>query len=577
MTTASAFVPADLDAAAWSRLEPFYKSLLAREVGSREEFDAWNADRSELDAAASEARANLYIRMTCFTDDESASSAWTRYLEEVSPKLKPMAFALDRKYAELADRFAPSDTDRYAVLTRDTRNQVELFREQNVPLETEIAKLDQEYDRVCGTMTVDFEGEERTLPQMARFLQKTDRSVRESAWRAVAERRLAERETIDGIFDRMLELRHEVAQNAGFDNFRDFQHRNLGRFDYTPDDCARFHEGVEKHAVPFLRRLDARRKANLGVDPLRPWDLACDEKGREPLEPFESGTELVDKTRDVFRALDPELAGLFETLGTNASAEQIDRGACLDLDSRKGKASGGYQYMRDRSRKPFIFMNAAGLHRDVETMIHEAGHAFHSLLCRDEPLLAYRHSMIEFAEVASMAQELLTMPHWDAFYPDPADADRARRQQLEGSIALLPWVATIDAFQHWLYTNPGHSRADRTAHWNSLLQRFGNDVSWEGLDDARDAQWQRQGHLFGVPFYYIEYGIAQLGALGVYQIALEQGRDVALDNYKRALALGGSRPLPELFQAAGVPFDLSPDRIGSLVGTVEGRLAELPE
>jgi oligoendopeptidase F len=564
------FVPDDLDAADWSALGPLYEALGVREAPDREAFRSWLMDRSELEAAAGEAEADLYIRMTCHTDDASASGAWTRYLEEVQPRRKRAMAALDERHVEIISRVDVAG-DRLRVLNRDVRNDVEMFRPDNVPLETELGKLDQEYDRVCGDMTVEFEGETRTLPQMARFLQVTDREVRERAWRAVGERRLADRGRIDGILEQMLVLRQRIASNAGFGDFRDYQHKRLGRFDYTPDECFAFHEAVERHCVPFVRRLEARRRERLGVGALRPWDLAVDELGREPLRPFEGGQELVEKSRRAFGRLDPRLGDLFAELGDN-----LEPGGCLDLDSRKGKASGGYQYMRDRSRRPFIFMNAAGLHRDVETMVHEAGHAFHSLLCRGEPLVWYRHSDIEFAEVASMAMELLSMPHWDEFYPDAADADRARRKQLEGSISMLPWIATIDAFQQWMYTNPGHSGEERTACWLGLDGRFGAAVDWSGLEDARASAWQRQGHLFGVPFYYIEYGIAQLGALGIWLNSLERGPGEALEAYKSALSLGGSRPLPELFEAAGVPFDFGEARVGELVAAVEAELSGLP-
>lgn len=564
------FVPLEIDATRWEVLGPLYEALLERPVGSFEEFEGWLLDRSELDAAASEAQANLYITMSCHTDDDAANAAWTRYLEEVQPKRKSIASKLDRRHVELAERFGKG-SERYFVLNRSVKNDVELFREENVALETEQAKLDQKYDQLCGDMLIEFQGEQRTVPQMARFLEESDRSVREAAWHAVSDRRLRDKDRIDEIFDRMIELRNQAARNAGYPNFRDYQHQRSNRFDYTPGDCLAFHEAIERHIVPFMRRLDERRKGNLGVDPLRPWDLVVDEKGRPALKPFEGGQDLIDRTRRVYERLDPELARIFGSLGNNMA-----QGGCFDLDSRKGKASGGYQYMRDRARRPFIFMNAAGVHRDVETMVHEAGHAFHSSLCAHDPLVWYRHSDIEFAEVASMTMELLTMPHWGEFYADESDANRARRQQMEGSLSLLTWIATIDAFQHWIYTHPKHTRAERRAFWLTLDDRFGHAVSWEGLDEARANQWQRQGHLFGNPFYYVEYGIAQLGALGIWLNSLEEGVGPALKKYKGALTLGGSRPLPELFEAAGVPFDFSADRVATLVEAVESELAKLP-
>ncbi|MEO1128107.1 MAG: M3 family oligoendopeptidase [Planctomycetota bacterium] len=568
-SAAEPYVPDNLDATTWDALGPLYQGLLERPVDSLADFETWLLDRSELDAAAGEARANLYIRMTCHTDDDGATNAWTAYLDEVPPKLKPLSAELDKRHVQLVEQ-AGAENERYAVLNRQKKNEYELFREANVPLETQLAKLDQKYDQICGSMLVEFEGEERTLPQMTRYMQVEDRATREAAWRGVASRRLAERDAVDAILDEMVQLRHQCAVNAGFKNFRDYQHLRMGRFDYQPEDCARFHEAIEQHAVPFMRTLDARRAERLGVSPLRPWDLDVDEKGRAPLRPFQDGQDLIERSRTVFQRLDGQLAGFFQSMGDNMSD-------CFDLDSRKGKASGGYQYMRDKSRSPFIFMNAAGVHRDVETMVHEAGHAFHSFLCVEEPIVDYRHSDIEFAEVASMTMELLTMPYWDAYYPDAADADRARRKQLEGSISILPWIATIDAFQHWMYTNPEHSRDDRRTFWNGLMDRFGHDVSWDGLEEERATAWQRQGHLFGHAFYYIEYGIAQLGALGIWRRSLKEGPAAALGAYKEALSLGGSRPLPTLFETAGVPFDFGADAVGRLVDAVEQELASLPD
>jgi len=569
------FVPGEIDATEWSNIEPFVAALRDREVSTRDEMERWLLDRSELDAACSEAAANLYIDMTCHTGDEVKQRAYTRYIESIAPELTRAGFTLDRRQVELSGAVG-LDGERWGVLDRDTRADVELFRDENVPLQTELSKLSQKYDQVCGAMTVEFEGKERTLPQMGRYQESLNRSQREAAWRTVSGRRLGDAQTINTIYDEMVRLRDRVGRNAGFENFTGFAFKAKHRFDYGPGQCFAFHEACEKRIAPLVRRLDEQRRASLGVGTLRPWDMAVDPKGREPLRPFEGGADLVSKSQRVFERLDPSLAAMFADLGDGSNANGAANGACLDLDSRRGKAPGGYQYNRDRIRVPFIFMNAAGLHRDVETMVHEAGHAFHSMLCRDEPIMYYRESPIEFAEVASMAMELLSMPYWDEYYPDEQDLARARRQQLENTIALLPWIATIDAFQHWVYGNPGHSIDERTAAWLALDDRFGRGFSWDGLDEQRAASWQRQGHLFGAPFYYIEYGIAQLGALGLWLHSLEHGGASALERYKRALSLGGSRPLPELFAAAGLEFDFGPETVGRLVDRVEAELEKLP-
>ena len=581
MPTAPAtdFVPLDLDGTDWDAVEPYFKALEEREVTTPGEFEKWLLDRSELEAQIGESAANTYIDMTCDTADESKQHAWTRVLEEVMPRISPACFALDTKLKDLFDRFGDMD-GRYAVLERITRADVELFREENIPLQTDAAKLDQEYEQICGAMTVEFEGEEKTIPQMAGYAESTDRSVRERAWRVVARRRLEDAETIEGIYDKMVALRHEIAQNAGFDDFVGYAYKAKHRFDYGPEQAAAFQDAIERHAMPFVARLDERRGRQLGLDALRPWDLGVDPKNRAELKPFTDGPDLVSRSRELFSRMRPELGEMFATLGDGTNASGTSGGARLDLDSRKGKAPGGYQYMRDRSRAPFIFMNAAGVHRDMETMLHEAGHAFHSMYAEGEPLVWYREAPIEFAEVASMSMELLAMPYYDAFYDSPEDADRARRKQLEGTISTLPWIATIDAFQHWVYANPGHTREERTAQWLGIMDRFGlmgHRVDWSGLERERAHFWHKQGHLFGVPFYYIEYGIAQLGALGIWLKSVEESEDAALDAYKRAMALGGARPLPELFEAAGLPFDFGAETVGRLVDRVQAELDTLPE
>ncbi len=572
-TPVSTYVPAALDATRWSELEPLYAGLLARPITSVAGLQELILDRSELDAAASEAASTNHINMTRDTEDAAVKRRYLDFVENVEPRLKEAGFELDKKVASspFAGGLEPA---RFGVLLRDTRAAVELFRPENIPLETALTKLNQRYDELCGAMMVNFRGQERTLPQMGRYQEEPDRAVREEAWRLVVERRLRDREAIECVFEEMLTKRHAAAGNAGFDDYRGYAFKAKRRFDYTPADCDLFADGVGRHVVPAMRRLHEARRAGLGLDRLRPWDLAVDPRGRPALRPFATADEMVARTRRVFTRMDPSPGGLAALFGALADGPQGE--TCLDLDSRKGKTPGGYQANRDRRRLPFIFMNAAGVQRDVETMVHEAGHAFHSLLCRAENVLSNRADIpLEFAEVASMSMELTSHPFLDEFYPNAGDADRARRVHLEGIATILPWIATIDQFQHWLYTHPGHTRDERAAVWVGLQQRFGADLDWSGLEDARRFMWQRQLHLFGAPFYYIEYGIAQLGALQLWQ-RYRADAPAAIAAYKRGLALGGSRPLPQLFAAAGLDFDFSPARIERTWGEVERALESLP-
>ncbi len=555
------FVPADIDATTWDNLQPYYQQLLDREFKCSGCLEQFLLDRSELDAAASEAGSNLYIAMTCNTEDEDAKNAFLSFVENVEPELKKVGFELNKKVVR-NEHVEDLDKDRYSVLLRDWFADVEIFREENVPLQTEDTKLGQEYAELCGAMMVEFDGEEKTMPQMGVYQQDQDRNIREASWRAVAERRLQDRKAIDGIFDKMVTNRNQTANNAGFEEYRGYMFAVKHRFDYTPDDCIAFHEAIEETCMPIVRKLAEERKSALGVETLRPWDLAVDPHGNDALKPFDTADDLIEKTSKVFHRMDSGLGEMFDTMR--------DGGYSLDLASRKGKAPGGYQASRDRQRKPFIFMNAAGLPRDLDTMVHEAGHAFHYMLCRHDDLVWYRGAPLEFAEVASMSMESLSYPFLDEFYT-PDEIRRAIRKHLEGIVSVLPWVATIDAFQHWIYLNPEHTQEERTAHWLELGERFGGGVDWSGLEAEQEAVWHRQLHPFEVPFYYVEYGIAQLGALQMW-LKYRENSDDAIAAYKNGLTLGASKPLPTLFEASGLKFDFTTDMVSTLMKTVEEEL-----
>jgi oligoendopeptidase F len=587
------FVPPAIDLGDWPQITPLFDQLEKRaaECQSAADLERWLLDWSELGAALDEESSRRYIAMTCHTDNAEAEKAYLHFVENVEPKLKPCQFEIETIYvthplrAELLKIGAPSTvsarTDanlpngcsalrpRYEVFDRDVKNHVELFRPENVPLETEEAKLCQQYQKLVGSLTVNFRGSEKTLVQMGRYLEEPDRALRQEAWELVAKRRLQEVEKFEDIFDRLIELRERIARNAGFKNYRDYAFRRLGRFDYTPADCVRFNDAVAREVMPVVRELHAGRRHQLGLDKLhpgrlRPWDLAVDPQNRPPLKPFRQVDEMVSRTQKIFDRLDSELAGGFR---------QMQDLRLLDLDNRNGKAPGGYQSTLSESRLPFIFMNAVGLQRDVETILHEAGHAFHALATRDEDLYMYRSAPIEFCEVASMSMELLGNEFIEEFY-SAAEASRARRIHLEGVVGVFPWIATVDEFQHWIYTHPGHSHAERAAAWLELMDRFGGDVDWSGYEAARAHLWHRQLHIFIHPFYYIEYGIAQLGALQVWANS-KCDKVKALADYKKSLALGGSRPLPELFQAAGCKFQFDAAAIRPLIQLAGSELAKL--
>ncbi len=537
-----------------------FGQLLNRPVRSSTDMEQLIRDRSEMEAAIAQTRSILYIQMTCQTDDPEKAKAYQNFIESVSPTIRSLSDQLDRKMIETVDAL-PFAEPAYDVYFRKMRSDIEIFREANIPLQTEESLLSQQYQTVTGAMTVSFQGKEHTIPQMARFYLDTDRTVREQAWLAVAERYLQDQNVLDDIFDKMVSLRDRVGRNSGFGNYRDYKFREYHRFDYTPQMCRQYHDAVEKHMVPLLRQMHQVRAEQLGLESLRPWDIQCDPLGRPALKPAENPEQFADGLCTMFCRVDAELGGQFQMMRTEG---------LLDLESRKGKAPGGYQATLYEARKPFIFGNTNGTDNDLHLLAHEGGHAFHTLACAHHALMDYRHAPMEFCEVASMSMEFLSAACLDVFY-DRDEQQRWWRDKMESTVRLLIQVAIFDAFQHWLYENPSHTRSQRQQQWVDLNIRFGSDVEdWGGLDAFRRSQWHRVLHFFQVPFYYIEYGIAQLGALGMWAQA-QADAAAAVRHYKQALALGGSRPLPELFAAAELAFDFSEKTIAPLAERIRSQ------
>jgi len=551
------FVPQNADLADLATVVGLYEKLEKDDINSSKDLGQWLLKRSELDAALSQAGSILYIRMTCQTDDPKIAEAYTNFVQNIAPAVEPINDRLNHKYVSASKQY-PLDAVRYQVYDRSIKTNIELFVEKNVALQTKVALLSQEYQTVCGAMTVTFEGKEHTMPQMGKYLLETDRSLRERAWKASAERRIKDKDKLEKIFEGMFELRNEISINAGFTSFTDYQFKAYHRFDYTPGDCKKYHDTVEKLIVPLNGKILNRRREQMKLKSLRPWDGAVDALGQKPLAPFKDAQELIKVTGAIFRKLDHDFGLQFQ---------EMNELGLLDLASRKGKAPGGYQNTLSEARKPFIFMNAVGIDDDIRTLLHESGHAFHALASADEPIIDYRSAPMEFCEVASMAMELIGGEYLNEFY-DRQDLQRSNREHLEGIIQTLAWVANIDAFQHWLYEHPGHTCEERRQAWGEFYEKFGGKfIDWDGLTEIKDHLWHRQLHIFEVPFYYIEYGIAQLGALQVWRNARRDPKK-ALADYKKGLSLGGSRPVKELYSAAGISFDFSEGIIKPLIEEV---------
>jgi len=546
----------------WPAAEKYYKELAERPITSVEQLEKWLIDFSEVDAVFDEVRVDRQIEMTRATDDAERERRYLDYIENVFPHREPWHERLRQKFLAAARKF-PLPKIRYEVLERSISNAVEIFREENIPLMVENAKLSQRYQKITGAMSVTYNGEEITLQQLARYLEEPDRQVRQETWRLGADRFLQDARPLDELYDEMVKLRHNMALNAGCEDYREFAFKAMERFDYTPEDCLAFHDAIEKVVCPAVKRFAKQRKNKLGVDALRPWDMQVDPYNRPPLRPFETAEQLIDGCGKIFNKVDPELGDVFDVLRKRDM---------LDLESRKGKAPGGYQETYPERRLPFIFMNAVGTESDVRTLLHEGGHAFHTWACRNDPLDAYRNYPIEFAEVASMGMEMLSLPYIDEFYG--SETNRARKSFLEGVVRFFPYMACVDALQHWVYTNVEATPEQRNDEWTRLTRRFMSHLDWTGLEHYYPRAWHRKLHLFEVPFYYVEYGIAQLGALQVWMNA-RQDRRQATALYRNGLALGGSRPLPELFEAAGLKFDFTERTMKPLISAVMEEIERL--
>jgi oligoendopeptidase F len=555
------FLPEDLAITEFKVIEPFFQELLERPVQNLNDFDNWLKDRSELDAVLEEDMAWRYIRMSIHTQDEQLREAYNFFVSKIQPELAPLEDQLNQKLMALPFLEQRADTA-HQIYFRSVRTALELFREENIALQAALSEEAQQYGAVSAAQSIAHDGKTLTMQQAAQLLKEKDETLRQHIFEKMAAVRRKDREQLDTLFSSLIQKRQQLAQNAGFANFRDYKFVEMGRFDYKKEDCFAFHEAIKTHIVPLVKEIQAEKLRKLGKNLFKPWDLDVDPEGKPALQPFKTGAEMLSGTIQMFDRIDPYFGDCLRVM---------DQLGHLDLDSKQGKAPGGYNYPLYEIGVPFIFMNAVGSQRDLETMVHEGGHAIHSFLSRDLSLTAFKNLPSEVAELASMSMELLSMPQWSEFY-EPQAQQRAMREQIEGTLKVLPWIAQIDAFQHWIYENPTHTRQERSAHWIQLTQDFGTGlVDWTDYEDLIECSWQRQLHLFEVPFYYIEYGIAQLGALGVWKNSLAN-KQRAIEQYKNALSLGYTAPMSTIYETAGVPFDFSSERLQTLAQFIKEQL-----
>ncbi|ADQ17852.1 oligoendopeptidase, M3 family [Leadbetterella byssophila DSM 17132] len=554
------FLPQDYQITSWDELSKYFEDLKQREPSDADSFLQWLKDKSELESVVSEDFAWRYIKMTCQTDDAGLQKKYQDFVENIQPHLAAYGDILNQKTLELANTFEINEPG-YTLMIRGIEEAVKIFRQENISLFTDIQMKQVEYQTITGGMTVHIDDKELTMPQAGGYLQSPDRPLRERVWRAISERRLQDHETLDKLFSDLLGLRHQVARNAGFSNFRDYMFSAMGRFDYSPQDCFDFHEAIAETVIPVVDTLEQERKEKLGD--YKPWDAKADVDGKAPLKPFENAEDLLNKTEICFRQIHPDFTSYIQTMRSLGH---------FDVESRKGKAPGGYNYPLEETGVPFIFMNATDTLRDLVTMVHEGGHAIHSFQVRDLSLNAYRNPPMEVAELASMSMELISMEHWDVFFPNEEDLKRAKREHLRDVLGALPWIATVDQFQHWLYENPSHSLEDRADKWVEIFNRFQDSVTdWRGLEKYQRYSWQKQLHIYEVPFYYIEYGMAQLGAISVWRNYKKDPKK-GLEQYRACLSLGYTKDIKSLYAAAGIRFDFSKEYIADLMEFVKSEL-----
>ncbi len=559
------YLPKGFKLTVWSKLKPYYEELLKRPLHTVQDLERWIYDRSELDATVSEAFAWRYIKVTSDNTDTQALELYQYAVQELYPRIAAFDNELNQKLVDCpyVGELHPAE---FSIYIRNIRNAVDLFSSENIPLSTEVQLKSREYGKIFSEMTIGMNGRQLTLQKAGTLLEEPDRGCRESIYHKISQRVLQDAEQLEDLFDDLMQKRHQIAVNTGFENFRDYKFRALGRFDYTVQDCLNFHDSIASEILPLVEELNEYRKSALDLHSLRPWDLNVDVSGRMPLRPYENAQDLLEKTIECLSQVHPlfgEVLSIMQELGH------------LDLESRPGKRPGGYNMPLHLSGVPFLFMNAAQLMSDIRTITHESGHAVHSYLTRDQKLGASKRLPSEIAELAAMTMELLTMEHWDVFFTTAEDLHRAKINQLENVLRLLPWIATVDKFQHWLYTHPHHNRAERQAEWMKIYIEFNPcNIDRTGLDHYHKYLWHKQLHIFEAPFYSIEYGMAQLGAIAIWKQYRESPQQ-ALNNYINALSLGYSKPINEVYQAAGIHFAFSKQAVSELGCFVKEELEKL--
>ncbi len=559
------FVSTDLSIRSFKDIQEYFEDLLLREFNSGNDVKQWLLDRSELASILEENLAWRYIKMNCNTADEKLAKSYELFITQIEPEVARFSNLLDEKFFNSPLK-SELDNKEFLVFNRSLKTRMDIFREKNLSLISELQVEEQEYGKVSSEMTIPHGGKEITLQEAANFTKDPDRSIRKDFFKRINKRRLKDANTLQNLLTSLIAKRNTLAQNADFDDYLEYKWADLGRFDYSFEENMQFHEAIALEVCPIVDAIMLERKKSLGVNTLRPWDLEVDPELKPALKPFSFVDELVSKTIVSFGKIRSKYGSYIR---------EMKEGGFFDLDSRIGKAPGGFNYPLYESNIPFIYMNATGNLRDLETMFHEGGHAIHSFLSAGQKIVEYKELPAEVAELASMSMELISMDQWYHFFDSEEDLKRAKKTQLEGVLQVLPWIAAVDKFQHWLYKNPVHSHQERNNTWLEIMDVFGSKiVDWKGFSKEREYMWQKQLHIFEVPLYYVEYGIAQLGAIAIWK-EYRRNPEKALDQFEAALSLGYSVPIPEIYKTAGISFDFSQDYVRELMDFVSEELSNL--
>ncbi len=549
------FLTNNLQVHTWQDIEKYFVELNERNINSIQELEKWLQDRSELEAVLEENLAWRYIKMTCDTTDKKLSENFEEFVTKIEPKINEYTDILNKKFIE-NKYFNNLDSQKYFTLIRSKKKEIEIFRTENIPIIAELQTIEQEYGKISGAMTIDYEGKKQTMQQAANYLKNTNREIRETVYRLINERRSKDVDKLNTLFAKLVDKRNKISENANYENYRDYKFDAMGRFDYNANDCFEFHKSIENKVSPIVDEILKKHKEKLKLEKLKPWDLGVNSDLKPPIKVFKTSDELIEKTIKCFSEIRPQYGEFIATMQKNGY---------LDLDSRIGKAPGGYNYPLYESNIPFIFMNATGNVRDLSTMVHEGGHAIHAFLAKNLELVDFKQTPSEVAELASMAMELISMEHWHVFFEDKEELKRAKYQQLEGIIKVLPWIATVDKFQHYIYANPNATIKERTDNWVKIYNQFSSKViDRETCEQYFANTWQKQLHIFEVPFYYVEYGFAQLGAIAIWK-NYKENPEKTLNQYENALKLGYSTTIPKIYETAGIKFEFSEQYIEELM------------